>query len=97
VVMEELDTDFEMAKIAACAVAAKCLDCVLPLVNLHGVRRQLRASVGIALSDGAMGWTELQAAANQSLQEAKQAGGDRYFVAAADGAAIPASPATAKA
>jgi diguanylate cyclase (GGDEF)-like protein len=82
VVMGELDNDAESAKIAACAVAAKCLDCVLPLVNLHGVKRQLRASIGIALSDGTMGWDELQTAANRALSEAKQAGGDRYCVAA---------------
>lgn len=97
VVMGELDTDREMAKIAACGVAAKCLDCVLPLVNLHGVMRQLRASVGIALSQDTMGWEELLTAANRALAEAKQAGGDRYFVAAAASAAKPAKPATAKA
>jgi diguanylate cyclase (GGDEF)-like protein len=82
VVMGELDKDAEMAKIAACAVAAKCLDCVLPLVSLNGVKRQLRASVGIALSNGAMDWEALQTAANQALLEAKHAGGDRYYVAA---------------
>lgn len=82
VVMGELDSDAEMAKIAACAVAAKCLDCVLPLVYLNGVKRQLRASVGIALSQGAMDLDALQIAANQALLEAKQAGGDRYYVAA---------------
>lgn len=81
VVMGELDSDAEIAKIAACAVAAKCLDCVLPLVYLNGVKRQLRASVGIAMSQGTMDLDALQTAANQALLEAKLAGGDRYHVA----------------
>lgn len=95
VVMEELDEDRELAELAACAVAAKCLDAVLPAITLKGSAHQLGASAGIALSEGIQGQDALQTASHHALQEAKRAGGDRYFIAAAP--AMPASPAMASA
>lgn len=95
VVMEELDGEYEAAELAACAVAAKCLDAVLPAITLKGSAHQLGASAGIALSDEFLSQQDLQVASHYALQEAKRAGGDRYFVAAL--AAIPAKPAIASA
>jgi len=99
VVMGELDGDYETAKVAVCAVAAKCLDAVLPLITLNGAPYQLGASAGIALSHFGMNLDDLQTAAHHALHEAKQAGGDRYFIAAPAAAvpAIPARPAMASA
>lgn len=95
VVMEELDGEYAAAELAACAVAAKCLDAVLPAITLKGSAHQLGASAGIALSDEFQSQEALQVASHYALQEAKRAGGDRYFVAAL--AAIPAKPAIANA
>lgn len=98
VLMGELDGSYEQAKIAACAVAAKCLDAVLPPMTLRGMPQQLGASVGIAISDGQMTADELQSAADHAMYEAKHAGGDRFFVAPVPPIyAIPANPAIASA
>lgn len=96
VLLGELDSGYEPAKIAACAVAAKCLDAVAPTLMLGTVPYQLGASVGIALSDGPIDLEALQSAATRAMYHAKQVGGDRYFVAATS-TAMPANPATASA
>lgn len=95
VLLGELDHAYEPAKIAACAVAAKCLDAVAPTLTLNAEAYQLGASVGIALSAGHTDADALQSAADRAMYHAKQVGGDRYFVAA--GATMPASPAMASA
>lgn len=93
VLLGELDSGFESARIAACAVAAKCLDAVAPALTLNAQPYQLGASVGIALSTGQADPDALQSAAARAMYHAKQLGGDRYFV----DATMPASPAMASA
>ena len=95
VLLGELDNAFEPAKIAACAVAAKCLDAVAPTLLLNAEPCQLKASVGIALGAGHTEADALQSAATRAMYHAKQVGGDRYFVAATD--TMPANPAMASA
>ena len=95
ILLGELDSGLESAKISACAVAAKCLDAVAPPLTLNATPYQLGASVGIALSEGQTDANALQSTAARAMYHAKQVGGDRYFVGAA--AAMPANPAMANA
>ena len=95
ILLGELDSGLDSAKISACAVAAKCLDAVSPPLTLNAAPYQLGASVGIALSEGQTEADALQGAAARAMYHAKQLGGDRYFVGAT--ATMPANPAMANA
>jgi diguanylate cyclase (GGDEF)-like protein len=80
--LADLDANPVTAQQAATAVAAKCLAAIAPPMTLAGQTQVLGASIGIALGDGSVAPHPLQLAADQAMYLAKQAGGQRYLVAA---------------
>lgn len=80
--LADLDADPEIAQQAAVAVATKCLTAIAWPMPLEGQTHILGASIGIALGDGTASPHPLQLAADHAMYQAKQAGGQRYLVAA---------------
>lgn len=89
VLLGDLDSLPEEAEKIARTVAAKCLDTIETPLNLHGEQHTIGASIGIAMGDGQMTPHDLQTAADSAMYRAKQAGGQRFFIAAAASKASP--------
>jgi diguanylate cyclase (GGDEF)-like protein len=81
VLLGELDNGHAQAETAACDVAAKCLAAIAAPVTIQGEQHSIGASIGIAIGDGQMSPHDLQTAADSAMYKAKQAGGQRFFVA----------------
>jgi diguanylate cyclase (GGDEF)-like protein len=79
--LADLDTDPKVAEASAKAVAAKCLEAIVPPLQLQGQTRSMGASIGIAMGDGTVSPHALQLAADSAMYQAKHAGGQRYVLA----------------
>jgi diguanylate cyclase (GGDEF)-like protein len=87
--LADLEGPQEQVRVAASAVAAKCLDAIETPINLGGELHAIGASIGIALGDGTLSSHDLQVAADSAMYKAKQAGGQRFFVTTAHDARVP--------
>ena len=81
VLLGDLDSVYAQAETVACAVAEKCLATIAAPITIQGEQHAIGASIGIAISDGQMSPHDLQTAADGAMYKAKQAGGQRFFVA----------------
>lgn len=91
VLLADLDADPKVAEASATAVANKCLEAIAPALHIAAQTRKVGVSIGIAMGGGTVSPHALQLAADSAMYRAKNAGGQRFVVAASP-YAIPAAP-----